>query len=201
MQLRTYAKKNKLTAVDVIAALKIDNPKTDWILTSVLEPSDQVYLDGYFGLTQLQLPESKEQLQLPPSESNSSQLQTTQPTGDLVEHLQAHSTNLTATDVEALQATVQTSIIEERAELAAIRDFQTYQTTYAGTTRTLVVNDIYEKLDARNLARKQFEDEQNQLAIQKPTPEKSSDLMSEMLGILKADKFKSQFLTSKLEQI
>jgi len=200
MQLRTYAKKNKLTAVDVIAALKIDNPNVDWILTSTLEPSDQVYLDEYFGLTQLQLPESKERLQLPANESDS-QLQTTLPTDDLAEHLQAHSTNLTATDVEALQATVQTSIIEERAELAAFRDFQTYQATYADTTRTLVVNDIYEKLDARNLARRQFEEQQDELAANKPNTEKSSDLMTEMLGILKADKYQSSFLTSKLEQI
>lgn len=201
MQLRTYAKKNSLTAVDVIDALKTHNPNVDWVLTSVIEQSEVDYLNLTFGLSQPQLPPPQEQLQLPASESESSQLQTTLPTGDLVEHLQAHSTELTATDIEALQATVQTSIIEERAELAAIRDFQSYQATYADTTRTLVVNDIYQKLDARNLARKQFEEQQNELAAQKPNPEKSSDLMSEMLGILKADKFKSEFLTSKLEQI
>lgn len=201
MQLRTYAKKNSLTAVDVIDALKSHNPNVDWVLTSVIEQSEVDYLNLTFGLSQPQLPQSKEQLQLPASESESSQLQTTLPTGDLAEHLQAHSASLINTDVEKLQVTVQNSIVEERAELAAIRDFQAYQATYADTTRSLVVNDIYQKLEARNLARKQFEEQQNELAAQKPTPEKSSDLMSEMLGILKADKFKSEFLTSKLEQI
>ena len=206
MQLRTYAKKNSLTAVDVIDALKAHNSNIDWVLTSVIEQSEVDYLNLTFGLSQPQLPApqlpaSQEQLQLPASESESSQLQTTVPTGNLVEHLQAHSTNLTATDIKGLQATVQTSLIEERAELAAIRDFQSYQATYADTTRALVVNDIYQKLDARNLARKQFEEQQIELTAQKPNPEKSSDLMSEMLGILKADKFKSEFLTSKLEQI
>jgi len=200
MQLRTYAKKNSLTAVDVIDALKAHNSNVDWVLTSVIEQTEIDYLNLTFGSSQPQLPESKELLQLPASESDS-QLQTTLPTGDLAEHLQAHSTNLTATDVEALQATVQTSIIEERAELAAIRDFQSYQATYADTTRTLVVNDIYQKLDARNLARRHFEEQQNELIANKPNTEKSSDLMTEMLDILKADKFKSEFLTSKLEQI
>jgi len=209
MQLRTFSKKNNLTAVDVIDALKAHNSNVDWVLTSVIEQTEIDYLNLTFGLSQPQLPESKEQPQLPeskeqlqlPASKSDSQLQTTLPTGDLAEHLQAHSTNLTATDVEALQATVQTSIIEERAELAAIRDFQSYQATYADTTRTLVVNDIYQKLDTRNLARQQFEQEQNELAANKPNTEKSSDLMTEMLDILKADKFKSEFLTSKLEKI
>ncbi|MCC5661993.1 hypothetical protein LC608_34685 [Nostoc sp. XA010] len=193
MQLRTYAKKNNLVASEVIAALKLDNSKVDWVLTSVLEPSKQVYLDGYFELNQ---PEKKV-LQL--SGSNSS-LDRVQPTGELSEQLKANATNLTATDIDELQATVRTSIIEETAELAAIRDFQTYQSTYDTTKRTLVVNDIYRKLDERNKARKKFEEEQKQLADDN-TSEKSSDLLSEMLGILKADKYKSDFLTSKLEQI
>lgn len=194
MQLRTFAKKNNLTATEVIAALKLDNPNVDWVLTSTLEPSDQVYLDGYFGLNQ---PEKKV-LQLP---GNNSDLDTIKPIGDLVEQLQANATKLTANDVETLQATVQTSIIEERAELAAIRDFQSYQATYADTTRTLVVNDIYQKLDQRNLERKKFQEQQNELAANKPNTQQSSDLVSEMLTILKADKYKSDFLTSKLEQI
>lgn len=202
MQLRTYAKKNSLVATEVIAALKLDNPKVDWVITSALELSELVFLDAHFGLNQPQLPQSQEQLQLPASESESAQIQTTLPTGDLTEQLKANATKLTANDVETLQATVQTSIIEERAELAAIRDFQSYQATYADTTRTLVVNDIYQKLDQRNLARKQFEQEQNELvAAQKPNTQQSSDLISEMLGILKADKYQSSFLTSKLEQI
>ena len=201
MQLRTFSKKNNLTAVDVIDALKAHNSNVDWVLTSVIEQTEIDYLNLTFGLSQPQLAKSKEQLQLPASESESSQLQTTLPTGNLAEQLKANATKFTANDVEELQATVQTSIIEERAELAAIRDFQSYQVTYADTTRTLVVNDIYQKLDARNLARRQFEEQQNELIANKPDTEKSSDLMTEMLGILKADKFKSEFLTSKLEQI
>jgi len=201
MQLRTYAKKNSLTAVDIIEVLKSRNAAIDWVVTSSLDASDIAHLNLIFGLSQSTLSASKEPLQLSASESDLRQLQPTQPTGELVEYLQAHSTNLTATDVEALHTNVQVSIIEERAEIAAYKDFQTYQTTYADTTRTLLVNDIYQKLDARNLARKQFDDAQTQLETQKPTSEKSSDLMSEMLGILKADKFKSSFLTSKLEQI
>ncbi|MBC1238503.1 hypothetical protein [Nostoc sp. 2RC] len=209
MQVKNYANKYQIPVSDVIETLSVKFNKTVWQPSSDLKTSHTALLDSVFGNHQLQLPPNelnfpgtgKEQLQLPPSESESSQLQTTLPSGDLAEHLQVHSSSLTATDVEALQATVQTSIIEERAELAAIRDFQAYKATYADTTRALVVNDIYQKLDARNLARKKFEEEQNQLAVQNPNPEKSSDLMSEMLGILKADKYKSDFLTSKLEQI
>lgn len=200
MQVRNYSRKISIPATKIIEVLQNTFTKTNWSLTSELKDSHISLLNQTFSIekSQPQLPVPQEQLQLSPSES---ELQTVQGTGDLTEHLQAHSTSLTATDIEALQTNVQTSIIEERAELAAIRDFQTYQVTYADTTRTLVVNDIYQKLDQRNLARKQFEDEQNELAAQKVNPEKSSDLMSEMLNILKADKFKSDFLTSKLQQI
>lgn len=200
MQVRNYSRKISVPATEIIEVLQNSFTKSNWTLTSELKDSHITLLDQTFGNvdSQVKLPASKEQLQLSGSNSN---LDRVQPTGELSEQLKANATSLTPTDVEALQTTVQTSIIEERAELAAIRDFQTYQATYADTTRTLVVNDIYQKLDARNLARKQFEDEQNQLEAQKPTPEKSSDLMSEMLGILKADKFKSPFLTSKLEKI
>jgi hypothetical protein len=195
MQLRTYAKKNGLTAVDVIEALKLDNPNVDWVLTSSLEPSELAHLDTHFGLNK---PEQKQPLQLP---SSNSEIDRVQPTGELIDHLQANVTKLTASDVESLQATVQTSIIEERAELAAIRDFQTYQATYDTTKRSLIVSDIYQKLDERNKHRKQFENEQNQLTIQQSNQQESSDLITEMLGVLKADKYKSNFLTSKLEQI
>lgn len=201
MQVKSYASKYQIPASDVIETLSAKFNKTVWQLSSDLKTSHTALLDSVFGLSQPQLPAPQEQLQLTASESDSSEIQTTLPSGDLAEHLQAHSTSLTTTDIEALQTTVQTSIIEERAELAAIRDFQTYQATYADTTRTLLVTDIYHKLDQRNLVRKRFGDEQNQLEVQKPTQEKSSDLMSKMLGILKADKFKSQFLTSKLEEI
>ena len=191
MQLRTYAKKNNLAAVDVIEALKLDNPKADWVLTSTLEPSEVVHLDTHFGL-------NKQPLQLP---GCNSEIDRVLPTGELIEHLQANSKKLTTDDVETLQVTVNTSIIEERAELAAIRDFQVYQSTYDTTKRSLIVSDIYQKLDERNKRRKQFDDEQNQLSTQQNNPQQSSDLMSEMLDILKADKYKSEFLTSKLEQI
>lgn len=193
MQLRTYAKKNNLVATEVIAALKLDNPKIDWVLTSALEPSEQVYLDGYFELNQ---PERKV-LQL---SGNNSELDTVKATGELIDQLQQNATNLTANDVETLRVNVQRQIIEENAELAAIRDFQHYQTTYDTTKRSLVVNDIYQKLDIRNKNRKQFQDEQ-ELIVSESNSEKSSDLLSEMLNILKADKYKSDFLTSKLEQI
>ncbi|MBG1265507.1 hypothetical protein [Nostoc sp. WHI] len=203
MQVRNYSRKTSVPATEIIEVLQNSFTKTNWTLTSELKDSHTSLLDQTFGVdkSQPQLPESKERLQLPASESEASQLQTTLPTGNLVEHLQAHSSKLAATDVEALQATVQTSIIEEKAQIAAIRDFQNYQTTYADTTRTLVVNDIYQKLDTRNEARKQFEEQQNQLAAEKTNTEKSSDLMSEMLAILKTDQFKSEFLISKLEQI
>ena len=195
MQLRTYAKKNNLTAVEVIEALKLDNPKIDWVLTSTLEPSELLRLDTYFGRNK---PDQKQPLQLP---SSNSEIDRVQPTGELIDHLQANVTKLTASDVESLQATVQTSIIEERAELAAIRDFRTYQQTYDTTKRSLIVSDIYQKLDQRNKRRKEFENEQNQLATQQSNQQESSDLITEMLGVLKADKYKSNFLTSKLEQI
>jgi len=155
MQVRNYSRKISIPAIEIIEVLQNSFTKTNWTLTSELKDSHISLLDQIFGVdkSQPQLPAPQEQLQLPPSESESSEIQTTIPTGDLAEHLQAHSTNLTTTDVETLQANIQTSIIEERAELAAIRDFQTYQGTYADTTRTLVVNDIYQKLDARNLER------------------------------------------------
>ena len=193
MQLRTYAKKNNLVATEVIAALKLDNPKVDWVLTSALEPSEEVYLDGYFGLNQ---PEKKV-LQL---SGTNSELDTVKPTGELVEQLQENASNLTADDVETLRVSVQQQIIEENAELAAIRDFQLYQTTYDVTKRSLVVNDIYQRLDARNKNRKQFQDEQGLLVNDNPV-EKSSDLLSGMLEILKSDKYQSSFLTSKLENL
>lgn len=195
MQLRTYAKKNGLTAVDVIEALKLDNPNVDWVLTSALEPSELVHLDTHFGLNK---PDTKQPLQLPGS---TSEIDRVQPNGELIDHLQANATKLTASDVEELKDTVQTSIIEERAELAAIRDFQTYQATYDNTKRSLIVGDIYQKLDERNNRRKQFEEQQIQLSIQQNSQQTSSDLMTDMLNILKADKYKSDFLTSKLEQI
>ena len=195
MQLRTFAKKNNLVATEVIAALKLDNPNVDWVLTSVLEPSDQSYLNGHFGLNQ----PAKKVLQLPASESDS-QLQTTLPTGELVEQLRENAANLTADDVEILRVNVQRQIVEENAELAAFRDFQHYQNTYDTTKRNLVVNDICKRLDSRNKNREQFQSEQ-ELIVSESTSEKSSDLISEMLGILKADKYQSSFLTSKLEQI
>ncbi|AVH68648.1 hypothetical protein [Nostoc sp. 'Peltigera membranacea cyanobiont' N6] len=193
MQLRTYAKKNNLVATEVIAALKLDNSNVDWVLTSVLEPSDQSYLDGHFGLNQ----PAKKVLQLP---GNNSELDTAKPTGELVEQLRENATNLTADDVETLRVNVQRQIVEENAELAAFRDFQHYQTTYDTTKRNLIVNDIYQRLDNRNKNRKQFQDDQ-ELIVSESVTEKSSDLMTEMLGILKADKYQSSFLTSKLEQI
>jgi hypothetical protein len=199
MQLRTYAKKNSLTAVDVIDALKAHNSNVDWVLTSLIEQSEIDYLNLTFGLSQPQLPQSKERLQLPASESDS-QLQTTLPTGELVEQLKQNAANLTADDVETLRVNVQRQIIEENAELAAFRDFQHYQNIYDTTKRSLVVNDIYQRLDVRNKNREKFQNEQ-ELIVSESVTEKSSDLMTEMLGILKADKYKSSFLTSKLEQI
>jgi hypothetical protein len=199
MQVRNYSRKISIPATEIIEVLQSYFTKTRWTLTSELKDSHISLLDQTFGTDNLQpkLPASKEQLQLSGSNSN---LDRVQPTGELVDHLQENATKLTATDVDELQATVRTSIIEETAELAAIRDFQTYQSTYDTTKRTLVVNDIYQKLDERNKARKKFEEEQKQLSDDS-TPAKSSDLLSEMLVILKADKYKSDFLTSKLEQI
>ncbi len=193
MQLRTYSKKNNLVATEVIAALKLDNPNTDWVLTSVLEPTDQVYLDGYFGLNQ----SSKKPLQL---SGTKSELDRVNPTGELVEQLKENATNLTADDVETLRVSVQRQIVEENAELTAIRDFQHYQTTYNTTQRSLVVNDIYQRLDARNKNREKFQQEQ-ELVVSDSITEKSTDLLSGMLEILKNDKYQSTFLTSKLEQI
>lgn len=199
MQVRNYSRKISIPATEIIEVLQSSFTKTTWTLTSELKDSHISLLDQTFGTDNLQpkLPASKEQLQLSGSNSN---LDRVQPTGELSEQLKANATNLTAADVDELQATVRTSIIEETAELAAIRDFQTYQATYDTTKRTLVLNDIYQKLDERNKARKKFEEEQNQLADDNPSV-KSSDLVSEMLVILKADKYKSDFLTSKLEQI
>lgn len=199
MQVRNYSRKISIPATEIIEVLQSSFTKTRWTLTSELKDSHISLLDQTFGIDNLQpkLPASKEQLQLSGSNSN---LDRVQPTGELVDHLQENATNLTTADVDELQATIRTSIIEETAELAAIRDFQTYQATYDTTKRTLVVNDIYQKLDERNKARKKFEEEQKQLANDN-TSAKSSDLLSEMLGILKADKYKSDFLTSKLEQI
>lgn len=193
MQLRTFAKKNNLVASEVIAALKIDNPNVDWVLTSVLEPSDQNYLDQHFGLNQ----PAKKVLQLP---GTNSELETVKATGELVEQLKQNAANLTADDVETLRVNVQRQIIEENAELAAFRDFQHYQNTYDATKRNLVVNDIYQRLDSRNKNREDFQKEQ-ELIVSDSISEKSSDLMTEMLGILKSDKYQSSFLTSKLEQI
>ena len=193
MQLRTYAKKNNLVATEVIAALKLDNPNTDWVLTSALEPTEQTYLDGYFGLNQ---PEKKV-LQLP---GNDSELDRVKPSGELVEQLRENSTNLTAEDVETLRVSVQRQIVEENAELAAIRDFQHYRTTYNTTQRSLVVDDIFQKLDIRNENREKFQSEQ-ELIVSESVTEKSTDLLSGMLEILKNDKYQSTFLTSKLEQI
>lgn len=190
MQLRTYAKKNNLVATEVITALKLDNPDTDWVLTSTLEPTDQSYLDGYFGLNQ-----SQKKL-LP---GNNSELDRVKLTGELVEQLRENATNLTADDVETLRINVQRQIIEENAELAAFRDFQHYQTTYDTTRRNLVVNDVYQRLDTRNKNREQFQSEQ-ELVISESITEKSTDLLSGMLEILKNDKYQSTFLTSKLEQ-
>lgn len=72
MQLRTYAKKNQVPAQDLIDALKSQFPTNTWVFTSNLNDETVEFLNTTFAQTQPELPEPKEQLQLPASSTGSS---------------------------------------------------------------------------------------------------------------------------------
>lgn len=71
MQLRTYAKKNQVAAQDLIEALKGEFGGT-WVFTSNLNDDALDFLNTTFAQSQAELPEPKEQLQLPASTTGSS---------------------------------------------------------------------------------------------------------------------------------
>ncbi len=71
MQLRTYAKKNQIPAQDIIEALKGQFGGT-WLFTTNLNADIINFLDNTFANSQPELPEGKEQLQLPASTAGSS---------------------------------------------------------------------------------------------------------------------------------
>lgn len=71
MQLRTYAKKNSIPAQDLIDALKSQFGGT-WVFTTNLNGDIINFLDNTFANSQPELPEPKEQLQLPASTTGSS---------------------------------------------------------------------------------------------------------------------------------
>ncbi len=77
MQLRTYAKKNQVSAQDLIEALKGQFGGT-WVFTTNLNDDAVEFLNSAFANSQPELPEAKEQLQLPASTTGTA-LTTQQP--------------------------------------------------------------------------------------------------------------------------
>lgn len=196
MQVKNYCKKNQIPAQEVLELLTSQYGGT-WLITSLLNPEIVASLNQVFGLNSHQLPPAKETPQLPQASDSTSNLTVPENT-ELANLIGDSIPALTTANIQDLHIEIQTSAIEERAEENAILDYQTYQHSYDETTRSLIVHDIYQKINAREVRRKQFEERQRILAEAQPQKESSEDAFTGLLDILKRDKYKNKFLVDKL---
>lgn len=204
MTIQEYAKSRKLRVHQVKALIK---HVIGEMPTSLSDEDINKLDESLKQSTQPQLPQAKEQLQLPQQKLHSDQIDeviandsalTHVEPSELAKTIQEQANQLTVADVQELQSQTQISEIQEQAVHHAVDAFQTYQDTYTEVTRSLILKDIYQRNSEREQRRKAFEEKQKirqQSQIQTAT---SHDAKTEILTLMKADNYKSDYLNNIL---
>lgn len=200
MQVKNYSVKNSLELSDILEVLTANFSRSVWSASSQLKDSHVALLNQVFALSHLQLPPAKEVeqklLSSQTDEKIASNLTVTDKT-ELVQAISESIPSLTTSSIQELHAEIQTSAIEELAQENAVADYLTYQQNYDETTRSLIVQDIYQKVNERQARRLAAEAKRKAIAEAQPQPEQSQDALTGLLEILKRDNYKNQFLIDK----
>jgi hypothetical protein len=140
MQLKTYAKKNQIPAIEIIELLTSQFAGT-WMLSSELNHKIIEFLDKTFGNSQTSLPSAKETLQLPQATPESIQITSTQPQELATNQAPTTNIQLTCSPLEALldaDAVATQIIIQQKIEANNIKLAEMVNNRYAGFESQLI---------------------------------------------------------------